>query len=554
MPSTEPTQELKDALDIFRQQWIEEAAKKRAAASSGASVSASPTAAGATVPQSPVQSKQLDAPTSPQKQRGRSLEKDFEDKVTIKNPSPPPAPKSAIELYDTAVTLERSGKLNDALSHYRAAFKLDDAVDQAWNRRNAAQTKSPTRRNQSLPGASPSSPDKFSFQRTLHLGPDYHPPQDHGIPPAEAATATAQGITEPDSTHPLSTGFLRNSLAKSFAKNPYVGPNDEPPEPSPYPIRPEDALAELAFIVADPELPMPIANLPREVLIHIIKDLAFTSVIPPPPKKVDEEQQQQQQVDAVEQAAKPKFKRLLQSEVRNSAEVNLDLEEVNFGWKMDVEALERFGRTCRFARILTLDDTLWRELCSRAYFAPRQLEEGVTSTQLLQKYGFDPRRSFVEHPRIRLDGAFISVVTYVRTGDSGQAWYSPEHLVTFYRYFRFYPSGLALTLLTVDPPENVVRNFNPSLKMKGFNIGQWKLVGDILDIWDLEDPWVPEHERKYSFQMKLRLKSTHRGRFNKLEMLSMATENRSNLELEDVPIAPTKPFYFSKVASYAADL
>lgn len=42
-------------------------------------------------------------------------------------------------------------------------------------------------------------------------------------------------------------------------------------------------------------------------------------------------------------------------------------------------------------------------------------------------------------------------------------------------------------------------------------------------------------------------------RRNKLEMLTLATEHRQTLELTPVPIKPTKPFFFSKVASYAAD-
>lgn len=40
---------------------------------------------------------------------------------------------------------------------------------------------------------------------------------------------------------------------------------------------------------------------------------------------------------------------------------------------------------------------------------------------------------------------------------------------------------------------------------------------------------------------------------NKLEMLSLATENRATLDVEDVPIRPTKPFFFSKIAAYAGE-
>ena len=34
-------------------------------------------------------------------------------------------------------------------------------------------------------------------------------------------------------------------------------------------------------------------------------------------------------------------------------------------------------------------------------------------------------------------------------------------------------------------------------------------------------------------------------------MLSMATEHRQTLELEELPIRPSKPFFFSKVQAYA---
>lgn len=40
---------------------------------------------------------------------------------------------------------------------------------------------------------------------------------------------------------------------------------------------------------------------------------------------------------------------------------------------------------------------------------------------------------------------------------------------------------------------------------------------------------------------------------NKLVMVTLATEHRQTLEVEEVPIRPSKPFYFSKVAAYAGE-
>lgn len=43
-------------------------------------------------------------------------------------------------------------------------------------------------------------------------------------------------------------------------------------------------------------------------------------------------------------------------------------------------------------------------------------------------------------------------------------------------------------------------------------IGRWRLRGETVDLWGLEDPNVEEQLRKYSFRMSLRLRSSARGR------------------------------------------
>lgn len=99
-----------------------------------------------------------------------------------------------------------------------------------------------------------------------------------------------------------------------------------------------------------------------------------------------------------------------------------------------------------------------------------------------------------------------------------------------------------------------MRQLHPALRVKGLTFGRWRLRGEDVELWGLEDPSVEEDKRKYSFRIACRLKSTARGRMNKLEMVSMATEHRLTLEQTPLPIRPTKPFYFSKVASYAGEL
>lgn len=52
----------------------------------------------------------------------------------------------------------------------------------------------------------------------------------------------------------------------------------------------------------------------------------------------------------------------------------------------------------------------------------------------------------VRSPRLRFDGCYISVVTYLRRGESNSI-YAPTHLITFYRYLRFYASVRLLSAL-----------------------------------------------------------------------------------------------------------
>ena len=71
-------------------------------------------------------------------------------------------------------------------------------------------------------------------------------------------------------------------------------------------------------------------------------------------------------------------------------------------------------------------------------------------------------------------------------------------------------------------------------------------------IADIADPTLPEESRKYTFEMDSRLRSTTRGRQNKLEFISMATRSRSTGEVEQIHMAHehSRPLYFSPVRSF----
>lgn len=67
---------------------------------------------------------------------------------------------------------------------------------------------------------------------------------------------------------------------------------------------------------------------------------------------------------------------------------------------------------------------------------------------------------FQAHPRIRFTGIYISTVNYQRPGVtsafSNVSWNNPIHIVTYYRYLRFYPDGSVVSLLSTTEPVDVV--------------------------------------------------------------------------------------------------
>ncbi|KAJ6051773.1 uncharacterized protein N7446_006409 [Penicillium canescens] len=81
-------------------------------------------------------------------------------------------------------------------------------------------------------------------------------------------------------------------------------------------------------------------------------------------------------------------------------------------------------------------------------------------------------------PRIRYTGVYISTVNYTRPGaaDAYQntSWNSPIHIVTYYRYLRFYPDGSVVSLLSSAEPVDVVPYFSKENLVAARNPAQRK--------------------------------------------------------------------------------
>ncbi|GAA5943149.1 SCF ubiquitin ligase complex subunit HRT3 [Sporobolomyces koalae] len=574
MSSQGPTQaapDLEDELASFRREWAQETSRRRQSNQTTSTATATAeTSTSGHVPISPrLKRRSLDQVEHVRQQLGTVAIHD--NALRAESEAVRERPKSALDLYSEAVRSEQEGRLNDALINYRSAFRLDPDIDKTWNRANAAAQARASAASARAPAAE-HHPAEFRFQRTLQLEPDYEASKQHRS--AEEAHEETGGKVDTTSTHPSSTSFLLHSLLRSFAENPFErrpstsmksDPNsaekgvaqqtlpatttaiEDGVREASEPTTPEEALANLHFVPASEDKPLPLACLPREVLLLILRHLVLSPMLAPP--------KSQEHIDEGSSAplrSKRGLKKLSIREEMMVLEETLDLRNVEREWKTDVEALERFARTCRAARILTLDSSIWRALGLRTYVPAQQISPDSTAGELVKSHGNDWRRFFVEHPRIRLDGCYISVVTYLRRGEVVSI-YAPTHLITFYRYFRFYHHGLVISLLTTEPPNSIVRRLNPTLRMQGLTFGYWCLRGDIVEMTNLEDPGVPEASRKYAFNMACRLKSSTRGRMNKLDLISMSTQRKDTFEIESLPLRPNKPYYFSKVVQYSHD-
>ncbi|KAH7921300.1 hypothetical protein BV22DRAFT_1038818 [Leucogyrophana mollusca] len=228
---------------------------------------------------------------------------------------------------------------------------------------------------------------------------------------------------------------------------------------------------------------------------------------------------------------------------------------------LDTTTIERFATVNRKARVLSLDSAIWRDFVHLAYKPPQIPDEDAIST-IVDQYRADYRRVYIEHPRLRMDGIYIAVCHYVRTGLSENAWVNISHLITYHRYLRFFPDGKVLSLLANEEhqPQQVIPMLKPTLRMKGFYIGDWHLDGTTVHLTNLAEMHdkvttntnVAPPEARYVFQMTLALRSRPVGRWNRLDFIGYDSVEIETGEAVPLPLKHERSFWFSKVRSYPA--
>ncbi|XP_067278684.1 F-box only protein 9 isoform X2 [Pseudorasbora parva] len=235
---------------------------------------------------------------------------------------------------------------------------------------------------------------------------------------------------------------------------------------------------------------------------------------------------------------------------------------------LDLRALEQLSLVCRGFYICARDPEIWRSACLRVW--------GRSCTKMLPFSSW--REMFLERPRVRFDGVYISKTSYIRQGEESlDGFYRAWHQVEYYRYLRFFPDGQAIMLTTPEDPLVVVPKLrSKNSRMDSIMFGHYRLSQDTdnqtkvyVVVSKRKEEKVSEYQRsrfcrrnpapeaERSFHVGLQLSSGGRQRFNKLVWIhhSCHITYRSTGETVVTAFDVDKmytPLFFARVKSYTA--
>lgn len=301
----------------------------------------------------------------------------------------------------------------------------------------------------------------------------------------------------------------------------------------------------------------------------------------------------------------------------------------------DPALLCRFARVCkRFAYLVMTENSVWREICmderygfaamlyrytvnlkGNPLWATKRALSDPSSPTKPRMVDMTPavypthRQQFRHRPRIRFNGAYISTSNYIRQGQAGQSkytWNHPVHIVTYYRYLRFFRDGTVISLLTTAEPTDVVHYLQkdyvhvhlasglPQVVMKDALLGRWRLTGPASsgsedsfhpEAHEQPSPGPGEYERepqsdwsilgneeekegdvlletegvvpRYMYKMHFGFANAGKKngpRNNKLVWKGFWSWNRISDDWSEFGLKHDKPYYFSRVKSYGMGL
>ncbi|KAM7518859.1 hypothetical protein LguiB_017821 [Lonicera macranthoides] len=199
--------------------------------------------------------------------------------------------------------------------------------------------------------------------------------------------------------------------------------------------------------------------------------------------------------------------------------------------RMTPYSLGRAACVCRKWRYTVRNPVFWRNACLKAW----QLSGMVENYKILQsKYDGSWRKMWLSRPRIRTDGLYVSRNTYIRAGIAEWKISNPVHVVCYYRYMRFYPSGRFLYKNSSQKVKDVAKFMNfRAPKVDGVFSGHYTLTEDKVEAAVLYPGLRPT-----VWRIRLRLRGTIPGANNRMDLHAIVTsgvnDNEVNGPEEDI--------------------
>ncbi|RZC18226.1 F-box protein 7 [Glycine soja] len=196
--------------------------------------------------------------------------------------------------------------------------------------------------------------------------------------------------------------------------------------------------------------------------------------------------------------------------------------------------LGRASCVCRKWKYTIRNPVFWRNACLKAW----QLSGIVENYKILQsKYDGSWRKMWLSRPRLRTDGLFVlqcshisglyvSRNTYIRAGVAEWKITNPVHVVCYFRYLRFFPSGRFLYKNSSQKVKDVAKcmNFRSSKADCVFG-GHYTLSDDKVEAAVLYPGMRPTVLR-----IRLRIRGTTSGANNRMDLISLVTSGVNSSE------------------------
>ncbi|KDO80619.1 hypothetical protein CISIN_1g019659mg [Citrus sinensis] len=152
----------------------------------------------------------------------------------------------------------------------------------------------------------------------------------------------------------------------------------------------------------------------------------------------------------------------------------------------------------------------------------------VENYKILQsRYEGSWRKMWLLRPRIRIDGLYVSRNTYIRAGVAEWKITNPVHIVCYYRYMRFFPSGRFIYKNSSQKIKDVAKIMNfRAAKADCVFTGHYTLSEEKVEAAVLYPGLRPTVLR-----IRLRLRGTTAGANNRMDLLSLVTSGMNDNEV-----------------------